>query len=680
MVKNSGIPFDIQDEWNSLVSEIRMHNRLYYEEDLPLISDEDYDALYRRLVQLESRFPELINEESPTQKIHVQLQDDAEEVTHLFPLYSLDSVYTFEEVEQFVTRTSKAQEKEKICYVVEGKIDGLTLALHYKKGRLVSAATRGNGKVGENVTKHIVHISNIPFEITFDSIPEDLEIRGEVYIESRDFEAFNQYRYKKGETCFSNPRNAAAGALRHLDPAHTMHRGLKFAVHGVWPQIESSYSNAMKLLKSLGFYMPLSCGFGKTAKELLKYFEEISLERESLDYQIDGLVYKVDDWEHSNHLGYRAKSPRFAIAHKFPAQSSITVLEDIQIQVGRTGILTPVAILSPVLLGGVQITRATLHNEDEILKKDFRIGDRVRIQRAGDVIPQVCEVVYPKYRNNSSEDNGRFVFPSSCPACEGSVIRLKGESAWRCISGLKCPAQKIWSLYHFVSKEGMDIQGLGPQNVRALYQAGILTELVDLFTLSQHKEYWLTLEGWREKSVEGVLRSIEHRRNNISAESFFYALSIPHVGKVTAALLAKNFSPETLITMPKEVLQEILITMQGIGAVLAESIANFFYHNSLQIQKILAYLSFKKNEKIQVFLPLQGKKVVFTGHFQHGTRQNFEKEAERFGAAIGSQVSKNTHYLVVGEKPGSKYARAKELKIQTLTEEEWMAFLQTFLS
>ncbi|ETZ07497.1 DNA ligase [Holospora obtusa F1] len=677
----SDIPFDIQEEWRVLVAEIQMHNQLYYEEDLPLISDGEYDALYRRLVQLERRFPGLVTNESPTQGLHIRLKEKTEEVAHLFPLYSLESVYSMKEVEQFVTRTSKAQEGERVSYVVEGKIDGLTLALFYKKGKLLSASTRGNGIVGENVTKHIQNISYIPFEINFDLMPEELEVRGEVYIEKHDFEEFNRCRSIQGESVFANPRNAASGALRQLDPDQVAHRGLKFAIHGVWPEIEHSYSAAIDLLKTLGFRMPLSYGSGTTPETLMHYFEEASSKRDSLTFEIDGLVYKVDDWKQRNRLGHRAKSPRFAVAHKFPAQSSITVLEDIQVQVGRTGILTPVAVLSPILLGGVQITRATLHNEDEIAKKDLRIGDRVRVQRAGDVIPQVCEVVYPKYRNTLAHDTASsFVFPSECPACQGPVIRFQGEVARRCISGLKCPAQKIWSLYHFVSKEGMDIQGLGPKNVRSLYQAGILTELVDLFNLSQNKDHWMTLEGWGKKSIDGVLRAIEYQRYNISVGAFFYALSIPNVGKVTAHFLAEHFTPETLINISKAELQEMLKDIQGIGVVLAQSISNFFHHNASKIQEILKYLFFKRIKNTLVFLPLQGKRVVFSGKFQHATRRDLMKRAQYLGASVGEHISKHTHYLVIGSDPGSKYAKAQTLQVETLTEEEWMIFLEAFSS
>ena len=675
------IPLDIKEEWIALNSEIRMHNRLYYEEDRPLISDDAYDTLYRRLLQLEQRFPELVLLDSPTQSLHNDMQEGKERVYHLFPLYSLDSVYSSQEVADFIRRTLKALDNTPVRFVVEGKIDGLTLALQYKQGKLISAATRGNGQVGESVIQHIRHITYIPLEISFQDMPEHLEVRGEVYIEKKDFEAFNLHRQCRGEPCFSNPRNAAAGALRHLDSAQVMHRGLKFSVHGLWPPVKDSYSQAMTLLEDLGFPRGLSYGFASTKDALLHYFEIGLGQREKLAFEIDGLVYKLDSWSHQQKLGYKAKTPRFSIAHKFPAQSSITELQDIQIQVGRTGILTPVAILSPVFLGGVNITRASLHNEDEILKKDLRIGDRVRVQRAGDVIPQVCEVVYPKRSCETSDiAQGPFVFPSSCPVCQGSVVRLEGESAHRCISGLKCPAQRIWALYHFVSKDAMDIEGLGPKNIRMLYQEGMLNEVADLFTLPQHQKHWITLEGWGKKSVEGVLRSLQRQCHNVSRTKFFYALSIPHVGKITSRLLAENFSPETLLSMPQDVLYETLIQMQGVGAVLAQSITHFFHHNSFQIQTILSHITFEKNETVQVFLPLQGKRIVFTGQFQHGPRRGLIEQAQRLGASVAPQLSKSTDYLVVGSDAGSKYVKAQELQISTLTEEEWMQFLRAFES
>ncbi|PPE05614.1 NAD-dependent DNA ligase LigA [Holospora curviuscula] len=679
-MENFRIPFDIQEEWNALVTEIRMHNRLYYEENLPLISDDAYDSLYRRLVYLEQRFPGLVTFDSPTQQVQTSLlQDGKARISHLFPLYSLDSVYSPEEIAQFIKRTSKALDGDLVRFVMEGKIDGLTLALQYKKGNLVSAATRGDGQMGENVTQHVRHIAHIPLEIDFKDMPEDLEIRGEVYIEKEDFESFNRDRRHRGELCFSNPRNAAAGALRHLDSVHVMHRGLKFAVHGVWPQLKASYGEAMECLRRLGFCMPLSYGFGTTADGLLECFEKVLSERETLKCEIDGLVYKIDSWSHHDRLGYRAKSPRFAIAHKFPAKSSITELQDIQIQVGRTGILTPVAILSPVLLGGVQVARASLHNEDEILKKDLRIGDRVRVQRAGDVIPQVCEVVYPRRSlDETNTDRRQFMFPRFCPVCQGPVVRLEEEAAHRCISGLKCSAQKIWALHHFVSKDAMDIEGLGLKNVHRLHKEGILNEVVDLFTLSQYKNHWMTLDGWGKKSVNGVLESIEYKRHNVPRGRFFYALSIPHVGKTTANILGKKFSPETLLAMPRDALHEILIQIQGFGYVLAQSITDFFHHNAAQIQNIMRYLTFEKNETVQVFLPFQGKHVVFTGKFHHAPRSRLINDAQHLGATVSTHLSKRTDYLVVGTDPGSKYLKAQALHIQTLTEEEWMELLAAF--
>lgn len=668
-MNNSQIPYDIQKEWLELVEEIALHNQLYYEENRPIISDAAYDGLYRRLVSLEKRFPQLITPTSPTQTVGGKVKRNGPSIKHWFPLYSLDNAYSREEVKLFMHRVSKILSSQDVEYVVEGKIDGLTLVLQYENGTLARAATRGDGKTGEDVTSHVKNIAGVPLEISGLNLPQHLEVRGEVYIGKAEFETLNRVRRTLAEPCFANPRNAASGALRNLDPAQSAERGLNFVMHGIWPSLGENYIEAMSILKNLGFSAPLSHGVKRTLEELMHCFDDILERRDLYPYEMDGVVYKVNAWDHQERLGYNTKSPRFAIAHKFPAKSGITELRDIHIQVGRTGILTPVAILAPIFVGGVQITRASLHNEDEIEKKELRIGDFVKVQRAGDVIPQVCEVVRPM---RPAQTQG-FIFPTQCPVCGSPVLRIEGEASTRCTAGLKCPAQTMWALRHFVSKDAMDIEGLGPKNIRFLYDKKLLTEVLDLFILADHRAYWITQEGWGEKSVDLILNSIERQRHTLTAERFLYGLSIPHVGKVTALLLAKQFTPLSLTLLSAEHIYAVLLETQGVGSVVAQAVVHFFQHNGDYVNRLLSYITLQGDS---LMTPWGAFRIVFTGTFSHNTRQHMATTAERLGASVSDHISKNTTHLIVGSAPGSKYAQAKKLGIPTLSEEEWMAFVR----
>jgi DNA ligase (NAD+) len=672
---SSVIPYDIQKEWLDLVQEIRTHNRLYYEEDRPIISDAAYDALYRRLVFLERRFPGLVTLESPTQIVGGKLQAKSLSVNHWFPLYSLDNAYTLQEVEQFHQRIVKSLSKPAVEYVVEGKVDGLTLVLQYEAGVLIGASTRGNGKAGEDVSTHLPHIEGIPKFINKEEIRERLEIRGEVYIEKEDFDQCNRLRLQGSERAFANARNAAAGALRHLDAQHSQHRGLKFAVHGVWPAIRTSYTQALEQLKAWGFSSVPFYGVYRKISDLDGCFQEALAHREHYPWELDGLVYKVNAWDDQETLGYTAKSPRFAIAHKFPAPAGITQLHSIEIQVGRTGTLTPVAILAPILLGGVTITRASLHNEDEIQKKDLRVGDFVRIHRAGDVIPQVCEVIKPMRQPGSVP----FCFPRTCPACGAEVLRMEGEVSQRCIAGLQCSAQVMWALRHFVSKDALDIEGLGPKNIRFLYEYKFLTAVQDLFTLHQHHQEWSACEGWGQKSVALILNAIDKKRQNLAVERFLYGLSIPHVGKVTASIVAQTLSLHSLLTLPQSDLSQALLETPGIGPIVAQSITQFVYNNSRAIQAMMAHITFSNVSSASTqALPWSSLKLVFTGTFEHATRKEMVAKAQQLGAHISDHVSQDTTYVVVGAAPGAKYQRAQALRVSVLQEEEWLQMVQPF--
>lgn len=667
------VPYDIQKEWLELVHEIRVHNQLYYEEECPIISDSAYDALYRRLVFLERRFPALITLDSPTQMVGGKLQTHSLSVPHWFPLYSLDNAYTLQEVEQFHQRILKVIPERTPDYVVEGKVDGLTLVLQYEAGTLIGASTRGNGKAGEDVSTHLPHIEGIPTHLNKKGVLERLEIRGEVYIEKQDFDQCNQLRLQRSEPAFANARNAAAGALRHLDSQHSQHRGLKFAVHGVWPAIGTSYTQALEQLKAWGFSSVPFYGVYSKIADLEDCFQEALMHREQYPYELDGLVYKVNAWENQEMLGYTAKSPRFAIAHKFPAPAGITQLQNIEIQVGRTGTLTPVAILSPILLGGVTITRASLHNEDEIQKKDLRAGDFVRIHRAGDVIPQVCEVIKPMRQ----PDSVPFCFPKKCPACGAEVVRMEGEVSQRCVAGLQCSAQVMWALRHFVSKDALDIEGLGPKNIRFLYEYKFLTAVQDLFTLYQHQKEWSHCKGWGEKSVALILNAIDKQRKNLAVERFLYGLSIPHVGKVTASIVAQTLSLHSLLTLPQSDLYQALLETPGIGPIVAQSMTHFIYNNARAIQAMMVHITFSKTSSVQA-LPWSSFKFVFTGTFEHATRKEMVTKAQQLGAHVSDHVSQETTYVVVGATPGSKYQRAQALHISVLQEEEWLQMIEPF--
>ena len=674
MPVSSTIPYDIQKEWLDLVQEIRMHNQLYYEDNRPVISDSAYDALYRRLVFLERRFPSLITPESPTQMVGGKVRTHESSVHHWSPLYSLDNAYTLQEVAQFHQRLLKTVPEQNVEYAVEGKVDGLTLVLQYEHGHLVSASTRGDGKIGEDVSIHVAHIEGIPTSLQHYDLPERLEIRGEVYIDKDVFEQCNQLRLQRSEPIFANARNAASGTLRHLDAKHSQDRGLKFVVHGIWPTIGATYTEALEQLKALNFTSAPFYGVYRDLSDLERCFHQALEQREHYPYELDGLVYKVNSWAVQDILGHTAKSPRFAIAHKFPAPSGITQLQAIEVQVGRTGTLTPVAVLSPILLGGVTITRASLHNEDEIIKKDLRVGDFVRIQRAGDVIPQVCEVIKPMRKPESTP----FAFPKLCPVCGTRVVRVDDEVSWRCIAGLQCSAQVLWALRHFVSKDALDIEGLGPKTIRFLYEYNFLTTVQEIFVLHQHREAWSQCAGWGKQSVDLILKAIDLKRHNVPLERFLYGLSIPHVGKVTASLIAQTLNLHSLLTLSQTELYDTLLSTSGIGPVVAQSVAYFVHNNRNAIQELMNHITFAESTPIQS-LPWSAFKLVFTGTFEHATRKDMVAKAKKLGAHVSDHVSQDTTYVIVGQSPGVKYQRAQALNISVLHEEEWLEMVNAFV-
>jgi DNA ligase (NAD+) len=581
-----------------------------------------------------------------------------------------------------------------LAFTAEPKIDGLSITLRYEKGKLVQGATRGDGYEGENVTANVHTIADIPKSVAAKAFPSAFEVRGEIYMRHADFEKLNSEQAKQGLKVFANPRNAAAGFVRQLDPSVTARRPLRFFAYG-WGDVESLPANTQwgvyEALSDWGFpvnpFMRLTNGVG----EMLETYREIEQRRAGLGYDIDGVVYKINRFDLQERLGFVSRSSRFAVAHKFPAEKATTVLRDIDIQVGRTGALTPVAKLDPVTVGGVVVQNATLHNEDEIARKDVRIGDTVIVQRAGDVIPQILGVVLEKRPKGAK----RFVFPDVCPACGSHASREinpntgKEDAVRRCTGGLICPAQRVERLKHFVSRNAFDIEGLGEKHIKAFYADSLIQSPPDIFTLEKRDKRASSKlaerESWGETSAKKLFAAIEARRN-VRLDRFIYALGIRHVGETTARLLARNYgSAETFLAAMREAGADrqgdafaALDNIEGIGPAVAAAIADFFAetHNIEVVEELLKEVTPAPLEKIEHGSPVSGKTVVFTGTLEHMTRSEAKARAERLGAKVTGSVSKNTDYVVAGPGAGSKLKNAKDLGVAVLTEEEWLKLIE----
>ncbi len=665
---------DAAAEVARLVEEIRRHNQLYYQQAQPEISDAEFDAMFRRLEELEAQYPTLRMPDSPTQKVGAAPSRGFKKVKHSVPMLSLGNAFTREDVEDFVERIRRflgLAEEEAIEFLAEPKIDGLSFTARYENGKYMQAATRGDGYEGEDITANLATIASLPRQI--DSEVELLEVRGEVYMDKRAFQALNAAQESRGEKIFANPRNAAAGSLRQLDPAITASRPLYYFVYGwgaVTGDLPGTQSGVIERLAQLGFVTnPLArlC----QAQALYDYYEEMKRQRASLSYDIDGLVYKINRLDYQERLGFVARAPRWAIAHKFPAEQAVTTLEAIEIQVGRTGALTPVARLTPVTVGGVVVSNATLHNEDEIARKNIRVGDKVIVQRAGDVIPQIVGV---------AEQGGgeAYIYPDHCPVCGAKAEREEGEAVTRCTGGLTCEAQALEHLRHFVSRNAMDIDGLGEKQLELFRQLGWLNTPVDIFHLARHREELEQREGFGKKSVENLLASIEKARN-VELPRFIYALGIRHIGEVNAKLLAKNYGTleawEAAMTAPDAT--EQLDRIDGIGSKIVQALLFFFeeQHNREILQQLKKELHVQPYVVAEIDSAIAGKTVVFTGTLEKMTRGEAKARAESLGAKVGSGVSGKTDFLVVGADAGSKAKKAQELGVKTLTEEEWLELI-----
>lgn len=674
-------------ELERISKEIQRHDALYYLQDLPEISDAEYDDLRRRNAEIEALFPELVRKDSPTFRVGARVSSHFQKVRHKKPMYSLDNAFNQDDIHEFLGRVVRflgLSPQETLEIVAEPKIDGLAANLQYSHGQFDVGATRGDGEVGEDITPNLKTISDIPQSISFS---DAISVRGEVYMKHQDFMSINVERAQEGEPPFANPRNAAAGSLRQLDPTVTAKRPLHFFAYAVDDlkalQI-STHWEFLERLKSLGFVVNPLAKLCKTTGDAFRFYQDLAQNRASLPYDIDGVVFKINRLDYQDRLGFSARAPRWAVAFKFPAEKAQTKLNDISIQVGRTGALTPVAHLEPITVGGVVVSRATLHNEDEIVRKDVRVGDTVIIQRAGDVIPQVVSVVLEKRPEGSQP----FEFPKICPICGSHAVRLPGEVARKCIGGLICPAQAALRLRHFVSRGAFDIEGLGSKHIDAFFEKGMLKTPADIFKLEARDRESLTplrlQEGWGKQSVQNLFDAINQRRE-IPLERFIYALGIPQIGEATSKLLARHYLNfqvfQTTVIRAKDESSEAyqdLINIDGIGPSMAEDLIAFFDepHNLEVISGLIKEVNVL-DAATQTFAlsPLSGKTLVFTGTLEHMTRPEAKARAESLGAKVSSSVSKKTDYVVVGSDAGSKAREASNLGVTTLSEEEWMKML-----
>ena len=677
-------------ELAELASIISKADNAYYQNDEPVITDAEYDRLKHRNTAIEALFPDLVRADSPSKRVGSAVQSKFNKIEHRFPMLSLGDVFSIDEVEAFVSGVKRfLNTSEDITFMAEPKIDGLSFSARYENGKFVSAATRGDGIIGEDITANLRTIKQLPLQLP-EGVPQILEVRGEVYMAKEDFFALNEKNSAERRKIFANPRNAAAGSLRQLDPNITAERKLSIWAY-TWgevsePQWQTQEEFFVKL-RQWGFPTnPLNkvCNNVKEIEENFKHIMEI---RADLPYDIDGVVYKVNSIFLQNRLGFLTRTPRWAIAHKFPAEQALTRIIDIRIQVGRTGALTPVADLEPVNVGGVMVSHATLHNEDEIKRKDFRIGDMVVVQRAGDVIPQLVEVRLDKRPEHSQP----FIFPNRCPECGAHAIREENEAIRRCTGGLTCPAQAKERLKHFVSKEAFDIVGLGDRVIEEFFDDRILQNPADIFTLEARngndfaddlfgilEDKGLHLErraGWGTLSVKNLFQAINNRRK-ISLPRFIYALGIPQVGSATALLLAKNYNSFANLQndmMAKQTAK--LVAIDGIGAEMATDITEFFgeKHNLQVIELLCQQVEIENYENQEVTdSPLSGKTVVFTGTLEKMTRFEAKALAQKFGAKVAGSVSAHTDYVIVGSDAGSKLEKATELGVKILNEEEFM--------
>ncbi len=673
------------EELERLAAEIAHHDRLYHQQDAPEVSDADYDALRRRNEAIEARFPDLVRADSPSRRVGAAPAGGFAKVRHRAPMLSLSNAFDAEDIAEFFARVRRFLNlgEAPVELVAEPKIDGLSISLRYEQGRFVQGATRGDGTEGEDVTANLRTLGDLPQAIG-DGAPDVLEVRGEVYIARDDFLNLNRVQEAAGAKVFANPRNAAAGSLRQIDTQVTASRPLAlfaYALGEVSEAVAETHWGFLERLRGWGFPTNPLAQVCSGVDEVLAFYDDVLARRADLPYDIDGIVYKVSRFDWQERLGFVSRAPRWAIAHKFPAEQAETRLARISIQVGRTGALTPVAELEPVTVGGVVVSRATLHNEDEIARKDIREGDRVVVQRAGDVIPQVVAVVAEKGRRRKP----RYDFPEICPVCESTATREPGEAVRRCTGGLICPAQSVERLRHFVSRNAFDIDGLGDKHIRAFFEDGLIESPADLFTLAARDDDAETplreREGWGPTSAAKLFDAIESRRR-IALDRFIYALGIRQVGQATAKLLARNYgtfeawrAAMTKAADPDSPDYADLVNIDQIGPLVAADLIAFFAEprNQTILDGLLERLDIEAAVAPDVSgSPVAGKTVVFTGTLESQSRNEAKARAEALGAKVAGSVSGKTDYVVVGAEAGSKARKAAELGVTTLSEQEWL--------
>ena len=673
-----------------LAMEIKHHDELYHQKDTPSISDADYDALRRRNDAIEARYPELQRKDSPNLRVGSAPASGFAKVTHARAMLSLGNAFEDEDVSEFLNRIRRflgLDEGEMVEIMAEPKIDGLSASIRYENRKLAVGATRGDGAVGEDITRNLLTLDTVPKELPADA-PDIVEIRGEVYMARDDFFALNQRQEEKGDKLFANPRNAAAGSLRQLDPTITASRPLKFfgySIGDLSAPIADTVDGMREKFAAWGFSLNQPSKLCRSVDEILEHYRHIGEIRSDLNFDIDGVVYKVNRIDWQERLGMVSRAPRWAIAHKFPAEQAETTLNTITIQVGRTGALTPVAELTPITVGGVVVSRATLHNEDELARKDIREGDRVIIQRAGDVIPQVVRVVTDKRQ----ADSAAYEFPDHCPECGSLATREEGEAVRRCTGGLICPAQLTERLKHFVSRNALDIDGFGSKQVEAFLQDGLIKNPADIFRLHLHQDDLKKREGMGETSVNNLMQAIDARRK-VSMDRFIFSLGIRQVGQASAKLLAKHYGTMDTLRRAMDLAQDRdsdaytqLIDIDQIGPAMAEDLVNFFAepHNRDLLDDLLGTGEKSQEIEIEEFVlketasAVTGKIVVFTGTLSLMTRNEAKARAESLGAKVSGSVSKKTNYVVAGADAGSKARKAQELGVSILSEEEWLSLI-----
>lgn len=683
------------EELTRLADELAAHDLHYHREDAPVISDADYDALKQRNSAIEARFPALVRENSPSQRVGAAASEQFSPVEHGTPMLSLDNAFSDDEAREFDARVRRflGLGDEAVAYTAEPKIDGLSASLRYEKGVLVRGATRGDGRVGEDVTENLRTISEIPHRLKGSGWPDVIEVRGEVYLGHEDFAALNRSAAEAGQKLYANPRNAAAGSLRQIDPKITAQRPLRFFAYA-WGLTSAPFAQgqaqALRALAVWGFVTNPQTQSVVGAEGLLAAYRDYEGLRPTLNFDIDGVVYKVDRLDWQQRLGFVSRSPRWAVARKFPAQQARTVLEAIDLQVGRTGAVTPVARLRPVTVGGVVVTNATLHNGDEIERKDLRIGDTVIVQRAGDVIPQIVGVVLEERSGNSLP----YVFPSVCPcALATPLVRETTVSGAetvvrRCSGEMTCPFQRTEHLIHFVSRRAFDIEGLGEKQLQSLFEDGLVREPADIFLLEERDKALLKKlkdrEGMGETSARNLFEAINARRT-ISLERLIFSLGVRHVGEQTGRTLAKGYgtwdafwAAVQAMASGDEAAAAEMNAMDQIGPTVIETLTRYFAesHNRAAVERLVAQLTVLEAEKPKTDTAVAGKTIVFTGSLEKMTRDEAKAQAESLGAKVASSVSKKTDLVVAGPGAGSKLKTATDLGIQVMTEDEWLALVR----